>query len=264
MLRPMVAALMNRGIGYIALRDLLKRVYIEEALRRHADAAQTTDSALSLVTGINRREVKRLRAEVQSPALEHETGIMTGVNMAARVVATWSASPDFRDVTGAPRTLAVHGAEGEDFDTLLRAAKVDVRARTVMSELERAGVVEIQQDGRLRLLRASYTPAEPEEKMLFLAANVGDHLRAAFSNIECTTPSFIERALFHNSISASWLEAMRPHLRRMAEQFLRDANEALLKESVAGTDAFPIAHSEAQKRMRLGVYYYETDADDAP
>ncbi|MDE8349354.1 MAG: DUF6502 family protein [Acidocella sp.] len=264
LLRPLIAALINRGVGYIAMRDLLKQVYVEEALRRPSEETPATDSTLSLVTGINRREVKRLRVEAESPKADDEKSTMTGVNMAARVVATWSTAPEFRDHTGAPRNLAVHGADGENFDTLLRAARVDVRARTVIGELERSGAIVVEPDGRLRLVRASYTPAVPEEKMLFLGANIGDHLRAAFSNLEGKTPPFIERALFHNGLPAGFLEALRPHLGRLAEQFLREANEALLKNSVAGTDLPPQAIDKTQKRMRLGVYYYETDADDAP
>ncbi len=265
LLRPLVAALMRRGVGYIAMRDLLKQVYVEEALRGHADDAAPTDSALTLVTGINRREVKRLRADLEAPEAEDGRASMAGVNMAARVLATWISAPEFRDASGAPRALAVHGDTGEDFDALLRRAKVDVRARTVVGELERAGAVEMQSDGRLRLIRASYTPAVPEEKMLFLAANIGDHLRAALSNLDGDKPPFIERALFHNRISAARLEALRPNLSGMAETFLRDANETLLKDNVAGTDAErpPTPMAQGQKRMRLGVYYYETDADDA-
>ena len=263
LLKPLIATLIKRGVGYIAMRDLLKQVYIEEALRCHDEQTPATDSTLSVMTGINRREVKRLRADIKTSPGE-EKSAMTGVNMAARVVATWSSAAQFRDETGAPRPLAVHGADGKDFDSLLRVAKVDVRARTIIGELERAGAVKMGDDDRLLLLRNSYTPSVPEEKMLFLSANVGDHLRAALSNLEGNTPPFIERALFQNRLSGEWLEGLRSHFARMAEQFLRDANEALLKESVAGTDSPPPALSAAPKRMRLGVYYYETDADDAP
>jgi len=67
-LRPLIAMLMRRGVGYIALRDLLKKIYVEEALRQQPAEASPTDSSVSLVTGINRREVKRLREEAAHPA----------------------------------------------------------------------------------------------------------------------------------------------------------------------------------------------------
>lgn len=263
-LRPLIAALMRRGVGYIALRDLLKTFYVEEALAQREGAEAPTDSTISMVTGINRREVKRLREEAAQPADEAVRDAISGVNMAARVVATWASAEAFRDAAGEPRPLPVHGESGLDFDALLRAAKVDVRARTVIGELERAGVVERDAQGRLRLLRAAYTPETPREKMLFLGANLGDHLRSALHNLDGTGPAFIERALFHNGLDAAQVDVVRPVLADMADRLLRQANEALLRGSLAGTDTPAAAPDAGRKRLRLGVYYYEADADDAP
>ncbi len=266
LLRPLVAYLMRRGLGYIAFRDLLKRVYVDEALRGHEGDEAPTDSQISVVTGINRREVKRLREIATHPDTAEPRDRMAGVNAAARVVGTWVSAAAFRGPDGAPLPLTTRG-EGDDpgFDALLRAAKVDVRARTVIEELERAGVVERLADDRLRLLRTAFTPTEPREKLLFLGANVGDHMRSAFHNLAGETPVFIERALFHNGIGASRLNAARPVLSDMADRLLRQCNEQLLEGNLASTDAAGgDPEREALLRLRLGVYYYETDADDRP
>ena len=261
-LRPLIAMLMRRGVGYIALRDLFKKIYVEEALRQQPAEASPTDSSVSLVTGINRREVKRLREEAAHPADQDSRDPMSGVNMAARVVATWASAPAFRAADGTPRPLEIHGEGGTlDFDALLRAAKVDVRARTVIGELERAGVVERREDGRLHLLRTSFTPETPREKMLFLAANVSDHLRAALHNLDGNSPAFIERALFHNGLDAAQQAALRPALAELADKMLRQANETLLD---AGQSEGPEAAPSPKRRLRLGVYYYDAEAGDAP
>lgn len=262
LLRPLVGTLMRQGVGYIAFRDLLKRIYVEEALSRQ-DEELTTDSAISLVTGINRGEIKRLRASIEAPEALAEQNAMAGVNLAARVVATWVSHADFRDEAGNPRPLAIHGDVDKDFDALLRAAKVDVRAKTVISELERAGVVSMESGGTLRLLRGAFTPTVPEDMMLFLAANVGDHLRAALHNLEGGQPAFIERALFHNGLSAARVEALRARLSGMGDRLLREANEILLEDRLTGTDNAVREKGDAKKRLRLGVFYFETDASDA-
>jgi hypothetical protein len=184
LLRPLIAYLMRRGWGYIAFRDLLKRIYVDEALRTHAGEGTPTDSQISTVTGINRREVKRLRDAATKPGSAQPRDPMAGVNIAARVVGTWVSGAAFRDEAGDPLPLSLHhNGDGPGFDALLRTAKVDVRARTVIEELERAGVVERADDDRIRLLRAAFTPAEPHDKILFLAANVADHMRSAFHNL---------------------------------------------------------------------------------
>lgn len=269
LLRPLIAYLMKRGVGYIALRDLLKKIFVEEALKSRQSGELPTDSVISLVTGINRREVKRLRE-----AALHEDSLaapdpMAGVNMAARVVATWVSAAAFRGAQGAPASLGIKAGDAEPgFDALLRAAKVDVRARTVIEELQRGGVVEQGDDKRLHLLRTAYTPGTPKEQMLFFGANVSDHMRSALHNLAAEGAPFIERALFHNAMGAAQLNALRPVFAEMADRLLRQANEQLLASSMAATDtagAAPAGGAEtAVKRLRLGVYYYEADASEAP
>ena len=260
LLSPLIAYLMQRGLGYIALRDLLKKIYVEEALGRHNAEDAPTDSSISLVTGINRREVKRLRDDALQARQSETRDPMAGVNMAARVVATWVSAPAFLDAEGEPTHLGTRGSDPEpNFDSLLRAAKVDVRARTVIEELHRAGIVERDDEDRLYLLRAAFTPGTPQDKMLFLAANVSDHLRSGLHNLEPGNRPFIERALFHNAMTDGQLEAVRPMLSEMADRMLRRANAKLL-------DSSPPPESEAAgqplKRLRLGVYYYETSTED--
>lgn len=265
LLRPLIAYLMRRGVGYIALRDLLKKIFVEQALNSQSGDDAPTDSMISLVTGINRREVKRLREEAIRAQPTSGRDAMAGVNLVARVVATWLSSKEFQDAAGIPCTLATRATEaGPNFDALLRAAKVDVRARTVVGELERTGTVDRDADGRLRLLVSSYTPDSPREKMLFLAANISDHMRSALHNLSSVDEPFIERALFHNAISAADLIAVRPALAEMADKMLRHANEKLMENSLSGTDSQRDTESGNRRRMRLGVYYFETDSDDRP
>ncbi len=264
-LRPLIAYLMRQGWGYIALRDLLKRIYVEEALRAQADGESPTDSQISLVTGINRREVKRLREELDTPGSQAVRDPMAGVNLAARIVGTWVSARPFLDGASKPLPLSLHSrGKGPYFDDLLRAAKVDVRARTVVKELLQAGAVEKTGDDTLTLLRGAFTPKEPREKMLFLAANVSDHLRASLHNLSTHDAPYIERALFHNGMVPTDLDAVRPQLSDMADQMLRRANELLLDRTVAGTDGVGDEQDKPLRRLRLGVYFYETDAEDQP
>jgi hypothetical protein len=181
------------------------------------------------------------------------------------VVATWVSAPAFLNPRGEPLVLAVHGDPSEPrFEDLLRTAKIDVRGRTVIEELLRAGVVAHEPDDRLRLIRSSFTPAASREKMLFLAANIGDHLRSALHNLGAPSVPFIERALFNNAIRADRLDAVRPVLTEMADRLLRQANERLLDNNLAQTDADTPKSSGAMRRLRLGVYYYEADSEDRP
>lgn len=254
LLRPLVRFLLGRGWGYPALCDLLKGLYVAEAAALDGTAGRRpTDSRLSLLTGIHRREVKRLRARWEGgtpPTLPPPHAQVAG-----RVVATWISDPAFLDAHGEPRVLALRRAGAvADFESLVRRVKADVPTRSVLDELIRVEVAEETPQG-VRLLRTAYVSPVPEEKLEFLAANVGDHLRSALHNLAHPRNPYLERALYHDAIPSADLERLRPELMRLAEPLLREANRRLLEAATVGTETAPTP----RRRMRLGLYYYEED-----
>src|SRR5438552_3265269 len=62
-LRPLARLLIAGGVPIQAASESLKRAYVEAAHRHFGDEA-ATDSRLSLLTGINRKEVRRLTTPV--------------------------------------------------------------------------------------------------------------------------------------------------------------------------------------------------------
>jgi hypothetical protein len=258
LLRPLVRYLVGHGWGYPALCDLLKGLYVAEAATLDRGPGRPTDSRLSLRTGIHRREVKRLRKEWEGAATPPSP--RRDANLAARVVATWISAPEYLDAHGGPRVLALHDAGDEPgFEALVRRVKADVRPRSVLDELVRVGVAAEAPEG-VRLLRTAYVSPLPEEKLEFLAANVGDHLRSALHNLSHPQEPYLERALYHDAIPAADLDRLRPELMRLAEPLLREANRRLLDAGTVGTEH----QATPRRRMRLGLYYYEEDTGGAP
>jgi len=252
-LRPLVRYLIGQGWTYGALTDALKMVYVAEASRHYGKATgwPLTDSRISLLTGIHRKEVKRLRVLLEEhgerPMLRH------GANMAAQVVAAWISMVEYADPAGQPRPLPLRSVAAPSFEGLARRVKADMRPRAILDELGRVGVAQ-EQEGVVHLLRAAYISDLPEDQVAFLGENVGDHLRSAVHNLEGGEP-FLERALYFDALPAAVLEEARPELYRMGERLLREAHQRLnAAESPEGP----------QRRLRLGVYYYEEDAAAEP
>ncbi|MEM9177577.1 MAG: DUF6502 family protein, partial [Myxococcota bacterium] len=64
MLRPLVRLLVSQQIPYPLLAQLVKRLYVEVATEDFAlEGKRVTVSRLSLLTGIHRREVKRIQED---------------------------------------------------------------------------------------------------------------------------------------------------------------------------------------------------------
>ena len=83
-LRPLVRHLIGRGWTYPALNALLKEAYVAEAESYDDTPEEVTHSRISLLTGIHRKDIKRLREDAARGA---EVLVARGTNLAARVIA---------------------------------------------------------------------------------------------------------------------------------------------------------------------------------
>ena len=69
LLRPLVNLLLRYQVTYPFVSRLLKEVYVEVALADlSGEIDRPTDSRVSLLTGVHRKEVRRLRSEPPDPA----------------------------------------------------------------------------------------------------------------------------------------------------------------------------------------------------
>lgn len=250
LLRPIVRYLIAHGVGYPAFTDLLKAVYVEEAQRAGGDGS-ATDSRISLLTGVHRKDVKRLRTLLrESP----DAAVRRDAGLATRVVATWVSTRRYLDANRNPRALPVRAGSGRSsFESLVRESRADVRPKVVLDELIAAGVAAIE-DGRVRLLRTAYVSDLPRDKLAFLAANVGDHMRSAFRNVQQPASSpFFERAVYYDAVPVAALDSEREHLFAQSDRLLRDVNARVMRLDEEGRESAEVP----RRRMRLGVYYYE-------
>lgn len=255
-LRPLVRYLIGRGWTYPALSEMLKAVYVEEALQHHAeDKKPATDSRVSLLTGVHRKDVKRLREVLGShspvPVLPH------GAALAARVVAAWTSLPRYLDAKRKPKVLPLrHLPNRVSFEGLAREVRADMRANVILDELVRAGVADVDEDGKVHLLRSAYVSDIPRDKLAYLGDNVSDHLKSALHNVSGKDKPFLERAVYYELVDTDELDALRPELYQLSEEFLQAINRRVMplnrkasRHAVAGG-----------RRMRLGVFYFEDDS----
>src|SRR5437870_6497983 len=102
MLRPMVRHLIAQGVTYPALTQVLKETYLEVAAAEFAlPFKRQTASRLALVTGLNRKEISRLRRRQQPlPA-----AVAVEDHLITHVIGRWMAGPPYARANGTPRRL---------------------------------------------------------------------------------------------------------------------------------------------------------------
>ncbi|MEM9900516.1 MAG: DUF6502 family protein [Pseudomonadota bacterium] len=257
LLRPLVRTFIARGLTAPALYRLLKRIYVEVA---HEDFRigddPPTDSRISMMTGVHRRDVRTFLDEGDAGWEETRRRVATF----ATVLGQWLARTDTTDAQGRPLPLPRAAERGVSFEALVRDVSTDIRPRTVLDELLRQGVVEEGEDGLLRVAEgAAAGPGAEEDKLVFFAANVGDHIAAASENLLADAPPFYERAVFYTRLTDASLDAVEALAREKAQSLLEEIN----RESAA-VQAADRAAPDNTGRYRLGVYFYRTAGSGAP
>ncbi|MEM9430609.1 MAG: DUF6502 family protein [Pseudomonadota bacterium] len=249
LMRPLVRTLIARGITAPAFYKLLKSVYVEVA---HDDFRignkAPTDSRITLLTGVHRRDVRAILSS------EDETWETTRSKtaMLATVIGQWRARPSYLAEDGSPKPLPRTAADGESFEALVRAINTDIRPRTVLDELLRQDLLVEGEDGLLRISDAARRgPASDDDRLVFFASNVGDHIAAAAENLLAETPPFYERAVFYNNLRPEAVDAIEARARLLSQNVLETLNE----ESLALRGDAEIT-PPGRERYRLGIYFY--------
>ena len=229
LLAPIARLAVAKGVLFPQVAERLKLQFLHAAEGEQA----STDSRVSVMTGLQRRDIGRLRDlpdEAPDP-----------VNHLARLVMVWRSVFD-----GKP--LARSGENS--FASLAAMIRKDVHPRTLLEQLVAAGTVEMRGD-QAHVVALSYQPLAGSEGQLdYLAANGGDYLSAAVANITHAPAPYFERAAHFNHLSADAVAELDALYREKQMAVLVDVGEVAkrLQETSQGT-----------MRFRAGGYFYIED-----
>jgi len=256
--KPAARLLLQNGVSYGAFATALKRIFLAAAQDElKARGMAQTDSALTLLSGVHRRDVRTLLRSVP----EDGEAARQPLSMASEVAMRWLSGKPWLGPDDLPRTLT-RGAEADSFDALVASVSSDIRPRAVLDELKRLGVAEEDEAG-VRLLMASFAPRQGFEEMTWLFAdNLHDHLAAAAGNLQGQS-NFLEQSVHVDQITAAsaaalqkaavaaWKETFRRYMALAQERFDADAAKA--------------PPEQRDQRARLGMYFFiDKDRENKP
>lgn len=253
-LAPLVRWLLRSGVQYGPVAQALKGVFLSEARRELEDrGSKVTDSALSVLSGVHRKDVRTLGAAAAPPAAYSPSP-------AAILFTRWLTDLRYReqvvDAEGQaidrPRGSLARMGPAPSFEALARDVSSDVHPRTLLDELTRLGLVHT--DGEQVVLAADRFVADPRHTHASqtLAANTGDHLSAAVHNL--TRPDqhrFLEQNVFADGLSLASVQA----LHNVARSLWSKSFDVMVKSATDRVNA-DMEDPNANSRMRFGVYYY--------
>lgn len=254
LLRPLVRLLLGHQISYPMMTRILKAVYVEVATENfQVEGKAQTDSRISLLTGVHRKDVKRLRSET---AEHHE--IPASVPLSAQLVALWTGDSKYIDADGVPKPLTRLPRKGErmSFERLVRTVNKDIRPRVVLDEWLRLGIAKLDEDDRVWLDLQAFVPKKGfDEKAFYFGQNLHDHIAAGAHNLLGDVPAFLDRSAFSDALSPESAAELAALAEKKGMETLLAISRCALK--LERKDA---SGSAPKKRINFGIYFYE-DAD---
>ena len=256
-LRPFVKLMLANNLSYTFAIDLLKTLFVEVADQDFTiDDKRQTDSRISLMSGVHRKDVKRLR-ELQPNAED----VMPGnVSLGSQLIALWNANPAYVDVDGVPKPLPRFASDGMDasFEGLVRSLSTDIHPRAVLDEWLRLGVAQLDKDNFVHLTTDMFIAQEGfDEKVYYFGHNLHDHASAAVSNVIGQRPGFFERCVHYDELSQDSLMAIADFAQKQGMKALRGVNKVADEAATADKNA-----NNAKMRMTYGVYFYSEAMQD--
>jgi hypothetical protein len=263
LLRPLARLLLSFQITFPVFQQWLKKAYVEIAEKEFPlEGKPQTDTRISLLTGIHRKDIKRLRHE-DDAVHDSPENISIGVQLAAH----WMGQSEFLDQDKAPLALPFKAqADQPSFERLVeQVCKKDIRARVVLDEWLRLGVVSIAQDEEkhelITIAPGAFVPSHSvDEKAFFLGMNVADHLATATHNVlnsdkaDQTQEAKFERCLYYDGLSADSIKELKQLANDQGMAMLHALNERALH--LKQQDDQINAELQTQ-RINIGLYVFD-------
>lgn len=231
--------LIKSGIGYSDFIVALKPIFYSQALKELDSIGQKrTDSLLSLLSGLNRRDIKYF-----SEQKDIKTSKNYKSSVPARVVTLWIHKKlDSR--------IPFSGDENS-FEHLVKEISTEKHPRSIFLELQRLGLV--TEIGETVILKTeSFTPSQNSSQIKeLLAQNVSDHLSAGIHNILTNPNYFLEQSIHADDLTKKSIQ----ELTDLSKTLWKETTEKILNKAMECCEVDQ-GRDDANMRFRLGIYQY--------
>ncbi|MDJ0911532.1 MAG: DUF6502 family protein [Woeseiaceae bacterium] len=256
LLKPLVRLLISQGVTHTDLSNAAKEVYVEMAIRHFMDTEKINQSRIAVITGLTRKEVRRVLDKAQDRSRADE-----GFSRPGRLLAGWHSDPNFIGPYGVPLELPYDAGPDEkrSFKQLVKIYGADMSPKAMLDILMSSGAVVEAEQGLYRAVRRSFEPTALSPELLERFGYVAhDFFSTAARNIErqAASEKLLERVVrADRSLSQAAINRLSEYLKENGQFFLEQIDNWIgaLSDDAAGEETF---------NTGLGIYHYvESPAD---
>jgi hypothetical protein len=255
LLEPLARLCVAKAVTIQGVEELMRRSFVRAAREACGESkADRIGSRISTMTGLTRREVSRIDL---APTMELPATRSPAIDL----VTLWLSLPGYTDPQGRPISLPRAGL-APSFEALAASVTRDVHPRSLLAELIRLRTVAHDPDSdRLTVLEEAFVPRTDWPRMVgFLGTNVGDHLRAAVTNVLGTGTEHFEQALLADEMSPESIQKARALITDQWRTLMTTLGPRL--QALIDDDA---GHKRAQtEALRVGLYSWAAPMTSMP
>jgi len=220
-LKPLIRILLRNGISYGTFADIARKTYVdsgfEEARRR---GQKQTVSNVSILTGINRKEVKRLK---ESLVFDTDSSLKK-FNRVVRVLAGWQHDEEFLDADHEVKDLLLEGDNGS-FTSLVKRYSGDMPVVAMLNALIDSGNIKVIDNGNIQLINPNFLPTtDNDEKLNILGIDTAEFIETIDHNLNVkqSRDAWFQRKASNTSVNIESLPKIKQRLNKKAQQLLED------------------------------------------
>ena len=258
-LRPIAKILLRYGIGFHEFSEIAKSAFVDVATTEYGIRGRPTNiSRVAVMTGLTRKEVRRLRDKIQ---LDEHT-VVSRTTPLWDVLHHWHADDEFIDSSGRPASLSFHGVS-RSFEILVRKYGGDIPAGAMRAELKRVGAIVESSSGDLTVVKRSFRPEGNQEILVnSLIHGVRSLLTTVCHNTdpERHGETWAQRVAFSQKIRQSHV----PTVRRICFDRIDDFTQAVDDSFIGYEKLGDSTELDGEyKTVAVGIFYFEETDEDS-
>jgi hypothetical protein len=259
-LRPIVKILLRYGIGYNEFAETVKTAFVDVGSTDFGIRGRPTNiSRVAVMTGLTRKEVRRLRTKIESG----DDTVSVRTTPITEIITRWYSEEEYLDENGRPLSLPFAGDAGS-FSKLVKKFGGDVPPGAMRTELKRMNLVSEDGDGSLLVKSRTLVPPDSTDNLMSCLVHGVYPLLA--TTVKNTEPEKVrgEGVAQFTTYSLSIDQGDRTRLRRISY-------DRLSEMAVSFDDLFSTFGSTSNGEdkdtensvVSVGLYYFEEDDPQA-
>lgn len=253
---PIARFLLNVGVGYKEFAEISKLAFVQVASDEFGIRGRKTNmSRVSVMTGLNRKEIKKLRERLEN----EDWALNPELSKPVAVLMKWFTDPAYLGAGGAPVWLPFEDSgRRRSFTGLVKEVGGDVPPGAMLRELQRAGCIKEAKPGTWKAVKRQYSPGGVD---LFQVQRFGECLHdlaetMGTNYLERTNPSerLFEFRAWSDTVDPSAVKSLRKLVADGGAEYLEAVDDWLAQYQADG----PEQHDKDITRCGVGVYYFES------